>query len=76
VNPTTHSQEQIEQLAYQFWEERGRPWGTPETDWFKAERELGVEAEGMLSRVAREIGSALGQAVALVTEPATQKGAS
>ena len=29
----------IEKLAYQFWEERGRPLGSPEEDWFQAERE-------------------------------------
>jgi hypothetical protein len=23
-------------LAYRFWEERGRPIGSPEEDWFKA----------------------------------------
>jgi hypothetical protein len=27
-------------LAYQFWEERGRPEGSPEEDWYRAEREL------------------------------------
>jgi len=31
---------QIEKLAYQFWEERGRPLDSPEEDWFRAEREL------------------------------------
>jgi hypothetical protein len=31
---------EIEKLAYWFWEERGRPFGSPEDDWFKAEREL------------------------------------
>ena len=30
---------EIEKLAYRFWEERGRPFGSPEEDWFKAERE-------------------------------------
>ena len=30
----------VEILAYQFWEERGRPSGSPEVDWFRAEREL------------------------------------
>jgi len=27
-------------LAYQFWQERGCPLGTPEEDWFRAEREI------------------------------------
>ena len=31
---------QVEKLSYQFWEERGRPLGSPEEDWFRAEREL------------------------------------
>ena len=31
---------QIEKLAYQFWEERGRPSGSSEEDWFRAEQEL------------------------------------
>ena len=31
---------EIEKLAYRFWEERGRPFGSPEEDWFKAEREF------------------------------------
>jgi hypothetical protein len=30
----------VEKLAYQFWEERGRPSGSPKEDWFRAEREL------------------------------------
>jgi len=30
----------IEKLAYQFWEKRGRPAGSPELDWLRAEREL------------------------------------
>jgi hypothetical protein len=32
--------EQIEKLAYRLWEERGRPLGSPEDDWFRAEREF------------------------------------
>lgn len=27
-------------LAYQFWERRGRPWGSPEADWFAAGKAL------------------------------------
>ena len=33
----------IAELAYQFWEERGRPEGSPEADWYKAE--LAVDQE-------------------------------
>jgi Protein of unknown function (DUF2934) len=28
----------VAKLAYQRWEERGRPFGSPEVDWFAAER--------------------------------------
>ncbi len=28
------------ELAYRLWEERGRPEGRPEEDWFEAERRL------------------------------------
>ena len=27
-------------LAYQFWEQRGRPFGSPEVDWFSAVKAL------------------------------------
>ena len=33
--------QQIAERAYFLWEERGRPLGSPETDWHRAERELG-----------------------------------
>jgi Protein of unknown function (DUF2934) len=63
------SHEEIELRAYHSWEARGRPWGSPETDWFKAEQELAaVEPEGVLSKVAREVGSAIGNAVALLSD--------
>ena len=29
-----------EKMAYAFWERRGRPLGSPEVDWFAAERAL------------------------------------
>jgi len=32
--------EQIEKLAYQLWEARGRPLGSPDDDWFRAEQEF------------------------------------
>ena len=32
--------EQIEKRAYQLWEERGRPLGSPHEDWFRAGQEL------------------------------------
>lgn len=30
----------IARLAYAFWEARGRPHGSPDEDWFRAEEEL------------------------------------
>lgn len=34
------SHELTAKLAYQFWEQRGRPFGSPEADWFSAEKAL------------------------------------
>lgn len=31
---------EVERLAYQFWEERGRPLRSPDIDWCRAEQEL------------------------------------
>ena len=36
-NPSYH---EIAQLAEQFWIERGRPFGSPEVDWLRAESTL------------------------------------
>ena len=41
----TARHEEIENLAYRLWEKRGRPLGSPEEDWFRAEREF-VERSG------------------------------
>lgn len=30
----------LRQIAYEFWEKRGRPYGSPDVDWFRAEQEL------------------------------------
>jgi Protein of unknown function (DUF2934) len=61
--------EEIELCAYRLWEVRGHPWGSPEVDWLKAEQELTTnEPEGVLSKIAREVGSVLGNAVAHVTD--------
>ena len=61
VNP---SHEQIKLRAYQLWEERGRPCGTSEEDWLKAERELMEQPQRILTKLAREVGSVVGSAVA------------
>ncbi len=38
--------QEVAKLAYLFWEERGRPFGSPEIDWSRAERELWARSEG------------------------------
>lgn len=32
--------DEVASLAYKYWEERGRPNGTPDEDWFRAEQAL------------------------------------
>ena len=34
------SQEEIARLAYAYWEARGRQHGSPQEDWYRAERDL------------------------------------
>lgn len=35
---TEDAHELTAKLAYQLWEQRGRPFGSPEVDWFAAEK--------------------------------------
>jgi Protein of unknown function (DUF2934) len=42
----TPAHQEIAALAYAYWEARGRPWGSPGEDWFRAERELVREKNG------------------------------
>ncbi len=37
-----YAHEEIARLAYELWERRGRPRGSPEIDWYAAESALGV----------------------------------
>jgi len=37
-----YTREEIARLAYELWERRGRPLGSPEIDWYAAESALGV----------------------------------
>jgi hypothetical protein len=37
----------IAQLAYEYWTQRGCPFGSPEVDWYRAEREI-KKHRGML----------------------------
>jgi hypothetical protein len=54
----------VAKLAYKLWEERGRPFGSPEVDWFAAERAvysslvasgLVVTSENDLQHIAEKI---------------------
>src|ERR1700682_4940733 len=40
VEVPDQNREQIAALAYRLWQDRGCPEGTPDEDWFRAEREL------------------------------------
>lgn len=58
-------QQKIQLAAYYLWQHRGSPLGTPEVDWFRAEEELGRQAEtastrAVLVTAAETIGSAFG----------------
>ena len=37
-------QSKLDQVAYDFWLQRGCPMGSPEEDWFRAEQKLRREA--------------------------------
>jgi Protein of unknown function (DUF2934) len=60
---TQNQAEQIALRAYLCWEKRGRPVGTPEADWYRAEKEL---AQARLSKVARKAGWMAGKVVAII----------
>jgi hypothetical protein len=48
----------VAKLAYQYWEERGRPFGSPEVDWFRAEQTVYsvLLAAGLISQSANDSG--------------------
>jgi len=48
MNEQDTHQQRIERLAYQLWQERGSPLGSPEDDWFRAENEFRREASPAL----------------------------
>jgi len=53
---TSNEHRHIELLAYAYWEDRGRPEGSPEIDWFRAIETLGVELASELSLSALAFG--------------------
>jgi hypothetical protein len=42
---TIITDEDVARVAYFYWEHRGRPFGSPEVDWFKAEADLRLQQE-------------------------------
>jgi hypothetical protein len=44
LNPMVHHR--IQQLAYDFWLKRGKPIGSPDDDWFRAEKEVSFQING------------------------------
>ena len=47
----------VAKLAYQYWEERGRPFGSPEADWFRAEQAVysSLLASGLITQWANDV---------------------
>jgi Protein of unknown function (DUF2934) len=43
--PETSNKQDIAKLAYALWQHRGCPYGTPDFDWFEAERKLRQSSE-------------------------------
>jgi hypothetical protein len=57
------SGEQIAALAYSYWKARGYQGGSPEEDWFRAERELRERrSQGDTANIQEEGNPTLGQA--------------
>lgn len=48
--------EYVRKLAYQLWEKRGRPFGSPEVDWFQAEQIVysSLMASGLITSSAND----------------------
>jgi hypothetical protein len=62
--------ELTKQAAFFLWEQRGCPLGTPEVDWFRAEKEMRAKTEQPsgrppLTSAAETVGSALGKVAGL-----------
>lgn len=47
--------QQIEERAYYLWLRRGRPDGSPDVDWHRAERELRAEEAERMASWARPV---------------------
>jgi hypothetical protein len=46
----------VAKLAYTLWEQRGRPFGSPEVDWFRAEQAVysSLLASGLITQSAND----------------------
>jgi hypothetical protein len=49
----TYRHDEIAKLAYEFWQRRGHPFGSPEIDWYAAENTLAVRYSQEQSPVPR-----------------------
>jgi len=47
----------VAKVAYKLWEERGRPFGSPDVDWFAAERAVysSLVASGLVATSANDL---------------------
>ena len=47
----------VSKVAYKLWEERGRPFGSPDVDWFAAERAVysSLVASGLVAPSANDL---------------------
>ncbi len=54
--PAAHAQA-IEVRAYELWLERGRPDGSPEDDWYRAEHEIRADDESQTRAKASRLAS-------------------
>jgi hypothetical protein len=55
--PGPENQEEIVALAHALWQARGCPIGSPEEDWFQAQRALAERSEANKPILARQSGS-------------------
>jgi hypothetical protein len=61
----------VQLRAYELWEQRGRPWGTPDIDWFSAEQEIHRDAaEPPTITAAKAVGSVLGSVAGILSSVA------
>ncbi len=64
--------ERLRFLAYQLWQARGCPFGSPDVDWFQAENQIRTDQEPpnpdtTIITVAKTIGSVLGSVASLLS---------